>query len=445
MIPFLPGADGHRMSIDAVNAYAPLIESGEITNWHSALFLIECRFFLLIVDCVFGSKLAGLEVLYIVWWIAFVLIVLSLMLIAWRLSRNNIIWVYLLPFISPLCAYLGTAMGWSGYYGLDFYWCSLMLFAIALLVSYVKCSSRLAKTILLFTMLIVFLHMLSFRRNSIFVVIFLGSYLMGVFSYRRINRTIAVFLKSGWRSVISTAAVFLLYFVSNTFVDSVFNVERMRPLYPMMESDMRICAILNGEQATRQYKQSKQVLADNICSSCVMRDYSMMGANDITWSKYQEEYVSMWKEKPFSMAASLIIQRIQFYCSGQNYSWLTSSVEYLFPAVKNNRDAWRYSGYLARRPLGRLALLFAPFILLLLVKIVKKLCLSDVENAVITVTCWSSILYSLSYLLVSPMVHPRYLAPSCMLSIYACVMFAFMLVIRGVKRIGSLYGSGEKL
>ena len=422
-----PSADGAKMSIDASLFYKPAIETGVVTNWHSALFLLECRGLKLLADSISETPLDGFVVQYIVWWFFYLLMLGSMVCINCFLQQKDPLWVWGSLVFSPLCSFFATALGNNGYYGLDFYFASLLLTGIALMLLYRNFEHRYARFIVALILLVVVFHMASYRRNFIVVApFFVWWMLSAVFNIQR--------LSVRWRMMLCFLGVIMVYVIPNKLLETVLDVRVEYPMAPMMESNIRIAAILRGEQNewvhSGYIEENRPDVDDVICASWVSK------RKDVSWDSFVDEYKRHWVNYPASMLSSCIIQRIQFYCGGQNYSWLRSIVQNMYPSVKKNEKAWKIRAPRpSPHPRVQLLLLAFPLMVLLLLRYGgKKGYVNQDELNLIRITCICAILYASSYLIVTPSVHTRYLAPSCMLSLYVFLIVCVCVVARFKKK-----------
>lgn len=429
LLPCIPGADGERMSWDSVNVYSRNIETENVSNWHSSLFMYECIALKRVIGLVTGQSMCGVEVLRIAW-CGFSLVMLVFMIVlGFRLVRHS--WVWIMAF--PCCIYLALKITLPHFYqlgvSLDYYFMCLLWPFLAALVEYFNCELKDKRLVWLVVVMIVLLHLVSYRRNAaLFVPVLMGCLLYGAEWFR--------ILSWGNKFVVWCASVAMLLLVAFSGVDAILPVSKARSLTPMMESDVRIASILRGEldefrkqgffAITRDKAERKITAFWYVASKC--------GAE---WTAYRDIYVEEWRTHPETMMAAAIIQRIQFYCGGHSFLFLKEAVESRYPIVKNNPKAWEACTPLVHEsPCWRLFwICTAPFCALVGYAVWRKKRLLSPVVVICTTSAAIAALYACSYMVVVPTPDARYLAPSYMFALVAAPLLVVELAKRAYKRV----------
>lgn len=263
------------------------------------------------------------------------------------------------------------------------------------------------------------LHLVSYRKNFALSVPFVLGWLFYTMNW---------FREMKWKKqfAVCMAVTFALVSFSMTWVDVLFPVEKRHPLRPMMESDIRIAAVLRGEQdpyRLRGLMQSEGKPEERCISAYWVAPPESM------WKESLAIYVDEWKRNPETMSAAAIIQRIQFYSGGHSFPFLKDAVESRFPAVRRNENAWNTIAPTVQSPLKRLFwLCMAPICVVLGFVCWRREIVSPEICAAVIIAGSLSTLYSLSYLLVTPTPDARYLAPAHMMSLFSLSVQSFAIL-----------------
>lgn len=164
LLPCIPDAGGERMSHDAVHTYSKSIETEEVSNWHSSLFMYECIVIKHIASLLLGRGICGVDVLRLVWGGLSLLMLISMLCLGRRLARQSRVWLVAFP----CCVYLVLNKTLSHLYpvGLDFYFVCLLWPMLAALVEYFSSESKGRRLAWLVVVVIVLLHLVSYRKNA---------------------------------------------------------------------------------------------------------------------------------------------------------------------------------------------------------------------------------------------------------------------------------------
>ena len=418
LINYLPRIDGCNMSADAAFAYTYCIESENVLDWHSPLFMYEC---------IYLKKLFSLFGVYINGWLCirymavihFVLMTLGVAyLTALGCSKSK--WCVLFPVLLFVVVYVnGLCHEWR----LDnFFLCSLFPL-VASIVAFYRVERRCWKMCLLLLSFVVLWHSCSLRKNALLLVPVYVFSICYVYSNWRQLRI--------WRKIFFVICISFIYFVSFLGLSNLmFPSLKSYPITPMLISDVRIAYLLRG-------KADDLFENENYIRKLPINNYSLGAHWHVVHEKEKCEVCHdnskifhMHATNPYGIygeALKLYTQEIllakfiqinQFYCAGWTPPFLRKFIENRYPAMRrDNRITW--PGVF--RPY-RLANIWGSCILLLITMIysIKKLKAKGTReggfNVFYVMIGLCAILYTLSFIIVTPTPDDRYLMPSLSLS-----------------------------
>lgn len=416
LLPHMPDSQGGGMGCDAVKTYTTCIESGHVTNWHSSLFMYECIALNHVAALVCGREFSGTGILWGVWISTTWMMVAAICLLAYTMLKKSSWWVVALP---CCIAFVFKCVGDLAPVGLDYYFTCILWCLFAAMCAHFQSGKARFRLFCLVFIFIILLHLVSYRRNFALSVPFVLGWLFYTTNW---------FREMKWKKqfAVCMAVTFALVSFSMTWVDVLFPVEKRHPLRPMMESDIRIAAVLRGEQdpyRLRGLMQSEGKPEERCISAYWVAPPESM------WKESLAIYVDEWKRNPETMSAAAIIQRIQFYSGGYSFPFLKDAVESRFPAVRRNENAWNTIAPTVQSPLKRLFwLCMAPICAVLGFVCWRREIVSPEICAAVIIAGSLSTLYSLSYLVVTPTPDARYLAPAHMMSLFSLSVLSFAIL-----------------
>lgn len=416
LLPHMPDSQGGGMTYDAVTSYTTCIESGHVTNWHSSLLMYECIALKHVAALVFGREFSGTGILWGVWIATTIVMAVAICLLAYTMLKKGSWWAIALPCcIAVSFKYVGDLSP----VGLDYYFTCLLWCLFAVMFMHFQAGQTMFRGFYLVLIFLLLLHLVSYRKNFALSVPFVLGWLFYTMNW---------FREMKWKKqfAVCMAVTFALVSFSMTWVDVLFPVEKRHPLRPMMESDIRIAAVLRGEQdpyRLRGLMQSEGKPEERCISAYWVAPPESM------WKESLAIYVDEWKRNPETMSAAAIIQRIQFYSGGHSFPFLKDAVESRFPAVRRNENAWNTIAPTVQSPLKRLFwLCMAPICVVLGFVCWRREIVSPEICAAVIIAGSLSTLYSLSYLLVTPTPDARYLAPAHMMSLFSLSVQSFAIL-----------------
>ena len=414
---YIPTPSGDGMSADSITTYSLIIENENVTNWHSSLFMHECIALKHITYWLTGQLLSGTAVLFGAWVIMTTMMVIAIITLGYSLIRSNLWWFIALP-----CCIILSFIHVRYLYpiGLDYYFTCILWCLLAAMVVHFRASSHTSRIVCTCIIIFFLFHLVSYRKNSILFIPFVLGWLLYMTCWFRkicITKKLTV-----W---ISVSLIFTL--ISYSGVDILLPVTKQHPITPMMESDVRIAAILRGEQDAFRREGILQSTG-SITEDCISAYWIYLPEK--SWDKILTMYINEWKEHPETMIAASIIQRIQFYSGGHNLPFLRKWVESRYPVVKKNENTWKiitplYSpqSYVPHLK-GLLMMCTAPISIVLASLLLHRKTIAPEASSTCIIAGSLSFLYAISYLIVTPTSDARYLAPAEMFAILSFALSA---------------------
>lgn len=410
--------EGANFTPDAAHTYAPQIEGKvPVSNWHSALFMYEGRALRIALDCFTADPLSGVRVFTIIWYTSWFLFILNFITIYIATIRKQLP-LYVCASI-PIAAITAPFMFPAT---LDCIFLTVLLFSLTIIITYPALRTKISKYSALFILLVLLFHLVSYRKNAVLLIPIFSIVLMECLRKKilvSISECIIVGL-SGIAVIFSCTLSFSLF----------FPVKKMYPTLPMLESDLRIAAILRGEQATMRQELSKiGYHADHPLKDSLSAYYA---GGEVDKEQLNKIYYREWREHTTSMLAAKLIQIAEFYTGGRLPDFIQNALRARYSALKENDKAmnfllsWKKPYWITRM----LILSMCFFITFRLsVKKAKGLFRSRTEEI-----CWlaASIatVYAVSYIIVTPTADVRYLAPSVVVGFPSIALYIYLWRIR---------------
>lgn len=409
---------------DASITYAPIIAGEEeVTDWHSALYMYECRAAL---HCarVFSFPLDGVSVQIAFYYLHLCLFVAYVSILMYKAVEKS---CNLVMLFVPLCLSTHFIFEWMAL-GLDFFFFVHFLIICCTMALLPKIGSRRMGTIAWIIIAVALFHAVNYRKNAILLVPFIA-YIYVYTQHKVKERKFTRLMR--WAAITICFAV-----VSANLIAWILPVRHMQPLSSMLGSDLRIAAVLRGEQN----KLRAKLLQAGAVSGNVNHQY----CDSLTayWGgELSEEYggfipcaydiyMNQWKTSSGSMFMSRVIQTVEFYCGGI-FPHGQRIIERFYPALKSNPRAWEFCMRLSTNMMyGRLAVLLAGAALACYVRFRRNRGKGSIESVdtQAAVACALSLIYAGSFAVVPPTADARYLAPSLFVIWNACwIWLAFKL------------------
>lgn len=403
---------------DASIFYTPIIEGkAEITDWHSALYMYECRASLRCARAL-SLPLDGVNVQIVFYYLHLCLFVAYVSYLMYNAVEKS--WNLVMLFV-PLCLSTHFMFEWMPL-GLDFFFFVHLFIICCTMALLPKIWCTRMKTIAWIVIAVALFHAVNYRKNAILLVPFVA-YIYVYAQHKAKDGKITRLLR--WASITICFAV-----ISANLIAWILPVRHTQPINPMLSSDIRIAAVLRGEQnklraELLQAGASSKGVNHQFCDSLTAYWGELSSV-----SEAYEIYVNNWKANPGSMLMSRVIQTVEFYCGGSFPRW-QGVVEWFYPALKTNPRAWTFFIGQSRNVMyGRLAVLLAGAALIGYVWFKRNRGKSSIESVdtQAAVACALSLIYAGSFAVVPPTADARYLAPSLFVIWNACwIWLAFKL------------------
>lgn len=408
--------EGANYTTDAAYSYS--LEIGGlkvVTNWHSSFFVYEGRLLKWCLQTITGRPFSGFEIVAFMWHMATFVLLLCVFIFYIRSVKSR----------RHICVQLAMGISLaisarSSMASLDYFFLTSATLSILACMLVHTTNRSWVRMGALFILVITLINMVNYRKNAILIApIF---FIFAIHSLHNIK-------------LFRLCALYFLYIAAMIpfALSFVVPVKKTFPTNPMIESDLRIAAILRGEQLIIREKlrdcgfvDSEHKLKDTI-AACSVGDYKT-GTN-IDQEKLRHLYFEEWKVHSNSMLVAKGIQVVEFYTAGILPGILQKALIEAYPALKNNDKA------MSLRP-HQLSVVWIPrMVLFILLSWISLRTLSDQrKSATSPAPVWLvstvSVLYAASYLIVTPTPDMRYLTPSVVLGFPAAVLYVSDLLKR---------------
>lgn len=420
---------GSGFCADAQLMYAKAIDSEMVTDWHSSFCMYEAILLKRILDWFFDANaFYAMSILFYASYCCFIGSLCAWFYMAYKKGMSIIIpAIFSLLAITCLCRYCS--------FSLDFAFVGCASLSITLIALYRFLTlGRIWRILLVLLILLTFVHIVALRRNAVFIIPFL-SYAMVTYHHH-------ILVKRIQRFAVACAIAFLAYFFATSFVALVLPVKTSHPMCVMMASEMRMVAILNGEvnkqgnEYVRAQRNQYSLIQDSECGGDMIvlyQWYAKPDAFDVDqterWNKLKRLYVDGWINQPCDYLIARGISISQFLYGAQTPPLVKRAIEKIYPAVRENKSAWEYkegrSWVTPLKAIYHLGIICAAVVSALCVwsRARRARRLNPIE-VIVALTGGISILYLLSFFVVTPSPDRRYIAPSVSL---AYISFAFFL------------------
>lgn len=417
---------------DAVITYADQI-SGEqpVTDWHCALYMYEGRVMHSLLVAVTAGEVDGILPQRVFMWMADMLLLVNLAYWLALLLRRDVRWGWMALPLGGSMVLLHIGLGVS----LDYFFCTCVFSAVSLSMVLYLSERKLVWVLCGLGLVVLMWHMVEYRRNA--------ALLLPIFMYLLTARwmpTCRIPLKA------TVAAVFtlLLYVVATRFIAlCALPVVHKPSMAPMVESDLRIAAVLENERVAewaRLKENGLPVYEHEYCDS-ITAYWGGADVNTTDWDRVWTYYLHAWKTNTGNMLMARVLQLSQFYWSGRTPWIVEVTADAMYPQMADNHKRWQTLKptdieYLYLRIL-RLGVTLATIYLCLryvwmwLVKCHEL----TAEQYLLMIITGAATSYSLSYVVVTPTSDFRYLLPAQMLGcIVLCNLWIKRLIAHRVNK-----------
>lgn len=406
---------GSNFAPDSAHTYAPQIEGKvPVGNWHSALFMYEGRALKLTLDCFSTAPLSGVRVFTIIWYIS------------WIIFITNFIFIYIITIKKQLPWYACTSIPIAALTApfmfpatIDCIFLTILQASLTIVFIYPAFTTKFSKYSVLIILFFLLFHVANYRKNAILLIPIFSIVLIGCL---RKEHLISNIIKCTFVGLSGIAAIFLCSFSFSL----LFPVKKMYPILPMLESDLRIAAILRGEQATMRQELSKiGYHTDHPFKDSLSAYYA---GGKVDKEQINNLYFREWCEHTETMLAAKFIQVTEFYTGGHLPGFIQNALQIRYPALNENEASMRFLlGLKKTYWMTRMLLLGMCFFITCRLSVRKFMGVFKTRTEEM---CWLSAsiatVYALSYVVVTPTADVRYLAPSIIIGFPAITLYIYL-------------------
>lgn len=415
-----PGVDGSNMTLDAKNTYTQCIETGIVTDWHSALYMHEGIALKKIMQLV-GVCLSGWAIIKIMSIVHLFCMFFSVCYLLTIYRPKSAISCLLAVVFSAVFLTEAALSNW----GLDQSFICVLVSLIASVVALYRVERKSSRLMMWCCSIILLWHCVAFRKNSIFIV----PWVMFALMY-----SVESFRQNSWRKmalcVMSYSLLGALCFLAIPKI--ILPTKSSAPQIPMMVSDLRIAYILMGKE---DELLTVKTLPDEYAPwDKTITAYPRGLRKDADYKEFEKFYIDNWRNHTKEMLVSKSLQMLQFYMGGKTPAIIKKIIQKHFPAVVKNPDAWKEyktHGIPSLLLLNRIVpLLFTLVILFMSIRFIKKI--GFVKSPIDLFFVFSGVtalLYAVSFMVITPTSDDRYLMPS----IVICKIIIFVWVYHKIS------------
>ena len=405
--------DSSVMSVDVRWAYLPQFAGdSHLTDWHSSLFMIEGRL-MTNLFLYFGVKDPSVVAIYFFWSISQIMIFLSIVIWVEMLAKKNRIYVIAFPMMGLVFLFLNCFNYYQFQFSLDLYATSILLMVITMPLFY-RNGHILRNTLISIFIFILLIHLFHFRRNSVILFPVFFVYVIRM-SFPSISLKKILFF------LFLSLPIVPAFFYSTSLLPS----KHSYPIIPMMVSDLKISAILRGEEGDeKEFLHTIGLNYDgtNTIAPLYWVDGTHVGhdprATVKQWDELREHYIRILSSKKVSMIFAKAIQIVQFCTSGYVPQWMQRIIHLYFPKCSPTSPPWnldfcRKNG--SSYALERLIVYFFVAVCFFLARYERKQNGSELSLSLSMILSAVALAYLVSFFPITPTPDSRYHSPSMLL------------------------------
>lgn len=315
-----------RVASDTIS-YTKMIESGDISDWWSALYMFECRLILSILRSFFDTYTTAYSACYIICISCIIFMTFSIIYLMRGIRKRggDILFFSVIMCSAEIIGFTPLSTSVPTIALLDAPGSMLLFSSIALTLSFNEKMSGWRRIVLLSLIFFSLLHACSFRRPFFLLLPVIALYLSRM-----------VWLKSRPTRIIGLSFICCSAFLAGMVLlhRSLPKHKKTHPCIPMIQSDLTIASALrgDGEYMFRFAKENGCQLSEK---TAVTERYSMLAASfGIVKISTEEQYASLirdyktyWKEHTSCMVYARMIQRLQFLTGDYVPTWVRHIVQ----------------------------------------------------------------------------------------------------------------------
>ncbi|MBR5214339.1 MAG: hypothetical protein IKV92_08775 [Akkermansia sp.] len=409
---------------DAVITYADQISGSQpVTDWHCALYMYEGRVMHSLLEAVTAGEVDGILPQRVFMWVADMLLLANLAYWLALLLRRDVRWGWMALPLGGSMVLLHIGLGVS----LDYFFCTCVFSAVSLSMVLYLSERKLVWVLCGLGLVVLMWHMVEYRRNA--------ALLLPIFMYLLTARWM-LSCRIPLKATVAAVFTLVLYVVATRFIAlCALPVVHKPSMAPMVESDLRIAAVLENERVAewaRLKENGLPVYEHEYCDS-ITAYWGGADVNTTDWDRVWAYYLHAWKTNTGNMLMARVLQLSQFYWSGSTPWIVEVTADAMYPQMADNHKRWQTLKptdieYLYLRIL-RLGVTLASICLCLRyvwLWLVKRRELTAEQYLLMIITGVATS-YSLSYVVVTPTSDFRYLLPAQMLG---CIVLCYLWIKR---------------
>lgn len=304
-----------------VEEYFIQIESGNITNWWSVLYMYECRWITDLLNTIPCVQLDGRAGMFVINVLGSILLCASFAMILKYAVYRSALWTLLYSTIMcatiPFLIYNGASYN-SAYLGtLDYPGSCYLVFALVLSLRYRAGMGWKKFLILSFIIFFLMIHVVSFRKPFILFVPIIAVYAV-----------LSGFQTISWRHCFRALCISIaitMGFYACSELPTLLPHRKRYPAQHMLMSDLKIASIFVGEPEYLEKKLMPKIQCKLITTDrrSPYAQYVFIGHNlivtspdihnDKQWQVLCNEYIRYSVEHPVAMLEARAIKTIQFF------------------------------------------------------------------------------------------------------------------------------------
>lgn len=356
-------------------------------------------------------------------WVADMLLLANLAYWLALLLRRDVRWGWMALPLGGSMVLLHIGLGVS----LDYFFCTCVFSAVSLSMVLYLSERKLVWVLCGLGLVVLMWHMVEYRRNA--------ALLLPIFMYLLTARWMPS-CRIPLKATVAAVFTLLLYVVATRFIAlCALPVVHKPSMAPMVESDLRIAAVLENERVAewaRLKENGLPVYEHEYCDS-ITAYWGGADVNTTDWDRVWAYYLQAWKINTGNMLMARVLQLSQFYWSGSTPWIVEVTADAMYPQMADNHKRWQTLKptdieYLYLRIL-RLGVTLATIYLCLRyvwLWLVKRRELTAEQYLLMIITGVATS-YSLSYVVVTPTSDFRYLLPAQMLG---CIVLCYLWIKR---------------
>lgn len=421
-----------HLSPDAERFLCKSINSEYVTDWHSSLYLYECILIkraLSIIGYSFSPStiigISGILSAFITW--------ANMLLWTYWLSRTLAVYIIIIFPLFILFILSNISIGTD----------QIFLSFLFTGISFTFIPPRIKRrhyVIFIIIFSFTMIHMLTMRRNALLIC--------PIITFLAFNDYFKI-IRASIRCFLSVILSGMYYIMATSAISYGFPVLHTHPLVPMMVSEMRTAAILDGTigNGDNPYADSlgNGIYVTKLMSTPIFPEANALGCRGEKikeeqqhWQNILKLYIKTWKKSPRSISCAHTIHFFLFLTSNYMPKFIQHLICLHHPHCAIDQEIWKHNNFLrcsVFRIFARLIPLLMPFYLFHIYRKSRSLPISE-EDKLLSLFGIIAFLYLLSYAVVTPSADMRYTHASVILGAYVlcCTFVRYAISLRENKQ-----------